>query len=595
MRLKRIQLFGFKSFADRTTFEFGENSLTGVVGPNGCGKSNVVDSVRWVLGEQRPTSMRGSEMTDVIFKGSASRPALGVAEVTLILDNHIQVLEGRGAEVSITRRVFKSGEGEYLIDGEKVRLKDVREMLFDTGLGSRGYSVLEQGKIDAVLSANPLERRRIFEEAAGISRYRQRKVETEMRLKRVADDMTRLDDLLGELGTRVRSLKIQAGKAERFVAARDEWATQRARFFKHRLHAWHDELERLATHAGELEEKSALLRKSREEAEADATLREEERLALSAELERLTSELARLSGDGRAVDERKAQLGARVVSWRESARDERERHAALEKALAEREVELSRLGADLGALESRSRATSASADEERRRLSELEARFGQVRAALESKNKSALSLLSARTVAENRITALEAAHGPARAREVQLVERVTQQKTGVDALRTEEAALAARAAEAVEAQQRHELGRREMAQTMANLARDAQAAEAEKKDLELERARVSSKIDVLLDRERDLEELTAGAKRVLEGVKKNGEPVAASELSGLVADHLRTDTRHARALDAVLGHRANALVARDVETAQLVSGWLKKREAGSVGLVLPAGIGARRG
>src|SRR5678815_2274998 len=163
-----------------------------------------------------------------------------------ILDNGSARLENRGAEVGITRRVFKSGEGEYLIDGEKVRLKDVREMLFDTGLGSRGYSVLEQGKIDAVLSANPLERRRIFEEAAGISRYRQRKVETEMRLKRVADDMTRLDDLLGELGTRVRSLKIQAGKAERFVAARDEWATQRARFFKHRLYAWHDELESLA-------------------------------------------------------------------------------------------------------------------------------------------------------------------------------------------------------------------------------------------------------------------------------------------------------------------------------------------------------------
>src|SRR6187401_3424140 len=149
MRLKRIQLFGFKSIADRTTFEFGSNSLTGVVGPNGCGKSNVVDSVRWVLGEQRPTSMRGSEMTDVIFKGSTSRPALSVAEVTLILDNGSARLENRGAEVAITRRVFLSGEGEYLIDGDPVRLKDVREMLFDTGLGSRGYSVLEQGRIDA--------------------------------------------------------------------------------------------------------------------------------------------------------------------------------------------------------------------------------------------------------------------------------------------------------------------------------------------------------------------------------------------------------------------------------------------------------------
>jgi len=236
MRLKRLQLFGFKSFADRTTFDFGQQTLTGVVGPNGCGKSNIVDATRWVLGEQRPTSMRGSEMTDVIFKGSASRPPLGVAEVTLTLDNSANILQGRGPEVSITRRVFKSGEGEYLLDGEKVRLKDVREMLFDTGLGSRGYSVLEQGKIDSVLSANPLERRRIFEEAAGVSRYRQRKNEAELRLKRVADDMTRLDDLIGELASRVRSLKIQAGKAERWVAARDEWAQGRTRLLRHRAH-----------------------------------------------------------------------------------------------------------------------------------------------------------------------------------------------------------------------------------------------------------------------------------------------------------------------------------------------------------------------
>ncbi|MBL8857650.1 MAG: chromosome segregation protein SMC [Planctomycetes bacterium] len=594
MRLKRIQLFGFKSFADRTSIDFGANTLTGVVGPNGCGKSNVVDSVRWVLGEQRPTSMRGSEMTDVIFKGSASRPALGVAEVTLILDNESNVLAGRGSEVAITRRVFKSGEGEYMIDGDKVRLKDVREMLFDTGLGSRGYSVLEQGKIDAVLSANPLERRRIFEEAAGISRYRQRKVEAELRLKRVADDMTRLDDLLGELGTRVRSLKIQAGKAERFVAARDEWALQRARFFKHRLYAWQAELETLATQAGELEEKAGLLRKTREEAETDAEVRERERQALTAELERLSTEVARLSGDGRAVDERKAQLSARLVSWRESATDERARHGALEKALKERESELERITSELSGLDGVTRAKQAAASAESQALAQLEARLREVRSLVERKNQATLSLLSVRTQAENKIAALEAAHGPAQQREAQLVERVSSQKGGVDALKSEETELEQRAREAVEAQARHEHGRREMAQAMADLARAAADAEAEKKTLELDRARVTSKIDVLLDRERDLEELTAGAKRVLEGVKKNDEPVSSTRLMGLVADHLRTDTKHARALDAVLGHRANALVAKDRETAELVLGWLKKREAGQVGLVLPAGVGPAR-
>ena len=212
MRLKRLELFGFKSFADRRVLDF-QHGLTGIVGPNGCGKSNVVDAVRWVLGERRPTSMRGAEMTDVIFKGSSSRPAMSVAEVTLVLYNECGTIEDAGAEVSVTRRVFKSGEGEYLIDGSKVRLKDLRDMLFDTGLGSSGYAILEQGKIDAVLSADALERRSIFEEAAGISSFRQRKKEAESRLKSVAADMTRLDDVVRELERRQRSLKIQAGKA----------------------------------------------------------------------------------------------------------------------------------------------------------------------------------------------------------------------------------------------------------------------------------------------------------------------------------------------------------------------------------------------
>ena len=176
MRLKRLELFGFKSFADRTVLEFDED-LVGIVGPNGCGKSNVVDAVRWVLGETRPTSMRGGEMTDVIFKGSTSRPGMSLAEVTIVFDNEDGAVPAHGPEVSVTRRVHKDGEGEYLIDGGKVRLKDVKDLLFDTGLGSRGYAVLEQGRIDAVLSANPLERRAIFEEAAGISRFRQRRRE----------------------------------------------------------------------------------------------------------------------------------------------------------------------------------------------------------------------------------------------------------------------------------------------------------------------------------------------------------------------------------------------------------------------------------
>jgi chromosome segregation protein len=279
--LKALELVGFKSFADKTQFDFN-GGITAIVGPNGSGKSNVVDAVRWILGEQSAKTLRGGEMADVIFKGSVSRPPMGVAEVTLILDNASGDIASQGPEVSITRRVFRSGEGEYLINGEKVRLKDVRDMLFDTGLGSRGYAVLEQGKIDAVLSANPLDRRAIFEEAAGVSRYRMRRKETDSKLKRVEADLLRLDDVLRELGTRVRSLKIQAGKAERYVEARDQWRAQRARYLRHRLHDHRGQLALVNGQISEIDGKAESLRRLRSDEESDVAAREREQMTLVA-------------------------------------------------------------------------------------------------------------------------------------------------------------------------------------------------------------------------------------------------------------------------------------------------------------------------
>ncbi|MFT5734334.1 MAG: chromosome segregation protein, partial [Planctomycetota bacterium] len=357
MRLKRLELFGFKSFADRTVIDFGQTTLTGIVGPNGCGKSNVVDAVRWVLGETRPTSMRGSGMTDVIFKGSTSRPAMGTAEVTMVLDNESNVLPERGPEVAISRRLYASGEGEYLIDGQRVRLKDVKDLLFDTGLGSRGYSVLEQGRIDAVLSANPAQRRAIFEEAAGISRYRQRRHETELRLKRCDQDVERLEDVMGELRSRVRSLKIQAGKAEKYVVAKEEWTRERTRLLSHRLVGYDLTLDGLGPKISELEAGLGELREQRAECEGLIEEREAERSEVVEKLSTVGDEASRISGDLRALEERKSQLAMRIASWAASASEESERAGALEAQLEEREDELSTLGADIEAL--RERATQA--------------------------------------------------------------------------------------------------------------------------------------------------------------------------------------------------------------------------------------------
>jgi len=247
MRLTRVEIHGFKSFADRTSLEFPAG-LTAVVGPNGCGKSNVIDAIKWALGEQRASALRGDEMLDVIFKGNGARGPRNFAEVSLVFDNASNVLPVEYSEVVVSRRLFRSGESEYMINRNPVRLKDVRDLFMDTGLGTGSYSIMEQGRIDAILSADPRDRRRIFEEAAGISRYRARRRESESKLERTEANLLRLGDVVEELEKQMRSLKQQAGRARSYLESRDRLRTLKARFYVHR---WEDLAAREVELAGE--------------------------------------------------------------------------------------------------------------------------------------------------------------------------------------------------------------------------------------------------------------------------------------------------------------------------------------------------------
>src|SRR5580658_6103932 len=213
--LKALELVGFKSFADKTRFAFPQG-ITVVVGPNGSGKSNVVDAIKWVLGEQSVKSLRGKEMVDVIFNGSGSRPGLNTAETTLVIDNRKRILAIDTPEVHITRRVYRSGEGEYLINRNPSRLRDIRDLLAGTGLGTQAYSVIEQGKVDVLLQSSAKDRRLIFEEAAGISRFKLKKLEALRRLERADQNLLRLSDIVDEVESRLRGVRAQAGKARRY-------------------------------------------------------------------------------------------------------------------------------------------------------------------------------------------------------------------------------------------------------------------------------------------------------------------------------------------------------------------------------------------
>ncbi len=212
-----LELQGFKSFADKTRFDFPDG-ITVVVGPNGSGKSNVVDAIKWLLGAQSAKALRGKDMIDVIFKGSSStgRKPANSAEATLVFDNSTRKLPSDADEVQVTRRVYRSGEGEYLINGQPCRLKDIKDLFRGTGVGVDAYSLIEQGKVDRMLQASPKDRRTIFEEAAGISRFKVKKTEALRRLQRVEQNLLRLRDIVDEVRGRLESLKRQASKAQAY-------------------------------------------------------------------------------------------------------------------------------------------------------------------------------------------------------------------------------------------------------------------------------------------------------------------------------------------------------------------------------------------
>ncbi len=221
LKLKRIELIGFKSFADKTVINF-DDGITAIVGPNGCGKSNVADAIRWVLGEQSSKLLRGSSMQDVIFNGTQSRKSLSYSEVSVVLDNTNRDVDLDYNEVILTRKLYRSGESEYLINNSESRLKNIVEILHDAGIGRDGYSIIGQGKVDQIVNSKPENRRGIFEEAAGISKFKEKKLESERKLARTRENISRLRDILIEIERQLNPLKDQAEKAKKFLSLRDE-------------------------------------------------------------------------------------------------------------------------------------------------------------------------------------------------------------------------------------------------------------------------------------------------------------------------------------------------------------------------------------
>lgn len=314
MFLKRLEVYGFKSFAEKTELSF-TNGITAIVGPNGSGKSNVGDAVRWVLGEQSAKQLRGGKMEDIIFNGTEKRRKLSFCEVTLVFDNQDRMLPIDYTEVAITRRLYRSGESEYCINRTPCRLKDVTELLLDTGIGKEGYSIIGQGKIDHILSNKAEERRSVFEEAAGIMKYKTRKLEAERRLERTCENIERLNDILSEINDRIDPLREQSETAQKYLAIREQLRSLEVNFYLYQYDMAAKRKEdinaSLSSVEGEYFEKEQLRDKIREQDETSL----EQMDALELELDSvrkavldLTARIEQGSGESRVFSERVAHL-----------------------------------------------------------------------------------------------------------------------------------------------------------------------------------------------------------------------------------------------------------------------------------------------
>ena len=323
MILKSLEMQGFKSFPDKTVLTF-DQGITCVVGPNGSGKSNVSDAVRWVLGEQSTKSLRGSKMEDVVFSGTSVRRAQGFAEVTLRLDNSDRSLPLEEDEVAVTRRYYRSGEGEYRINGNTVRLKDIHELFMDTGLGRDGYSIVSQGKIADMISAKSSERREMFEEAAGISHYRYRRADANRRLEQAQENLVRLKDILSELEARVEPLREQSEKAEQFLVLVQEKKELEIGLWLHTIRQSNERLR-------EQEHKIALASAQHEGAERELSEIEQEIEAIIAQSQEVTVRIDEVRHGAAQLEEEAARLEAQAAVAENSILHNREAIARIER------------------------------------------------------------------------------------------------------------------------------------------------------------------------------------------------------------------------------------------------------------------------
>ena len=576
MRLKELEIQGFKSFPDKTKITIGEG-ITGVVGPNGSGKSNISDSIRWVLGETSSKQLRGSgKMEDVIFGGTQSRGAMGFASVALTIDNSDHGLDMDADEVTIGRRYYRSGESEYSINGQNVRLKDVYELLLDTGIGRDGYAIVGQGRIAEIVGAKSAERREIFEEASGIAKYRYRKNEAERRLEAAEGNLERLRDILGELEKRVGPLKRDSEKAQQFLELSERrkslevtlWvdairrANDTVRDQQRKFEAAQADYERLSRQLDEFDEKSAALRE---------------------EAQQLVLQVEQANADIRAVTEANAGSESEIAVLKNESEHSRFR-------IDEATGELERAGQGRQSIETEAAGHKAAIEKLHGEVAALDARVEELRAELRALEEKAAASGQRRDVIDAAIARLQdtATAAKVRAASAQSAKEAAAQR--LDEAKQQAVELENSAAAAEEEKRRAERRLKDAEEAVtrndnikaglklkleSRRRQQAEAADALQK-ADKERSNTSQRIHILEDLERNMDGYQQSVKAVMRAA-------AGRRLRGIigpVAGILTVEKGYETAIETALGFALQNIVVEDQGCARAAIGFLKDERAG---------------
>ncbi len=573
MYLKSLEIQGFKSFANRIHFQF-HNGITAVVGPNGSGKSNVSDAIRWVLGEQSAKSLRGGSMQDVIFAGTQTRKPMSFAYVAITFDNADHLLPVEYDEVTVARRLYRSGESEYLINGTEVRMRDVQELFFDTGIGKEGYSLIGQGQVEKILNGKPDERRELFDEAAGIVKYKHRKAATLKKLQDEEANLVRVNDILSELEHQVGPLKKQSETAKIYLGKRDELKTYDVNVFLINSERSEGQLSestaKLEGAKAELQETGQKLEEAKVRYEQLDQELEEENASITSLSDQMTSE--RLSGQ--QLEGQIDLLSEQIRALEESDAEAKERKERLQQEIRERKAKHSESVSRLTALQDETKKLEAQKQTEEESRGKLDGQIGQISARIEQEKSEIIRLLGERTDiqtgrqrAETMMEQLSLREAQLNSRELTLRSDRKEEDSSRQELEEQRKGAEQQAGDLRLQSQKLNLDLREAQEAFLKGTDQLTAAREEYQ-------RQSARFETLRNMTERYEGYGGSIRRVME--QKERFP----GILGVVADLIQTSRKYELAVETALGGSIQNIVTDDESTAKSMIAFLKENKFG---------------